>query len=669
MMLTAPNDTTKRCRGSIKLLGDNRHRVIPFLAEGNRYRFHFSKAEAQVYRRRKKIKPTEWAPKSFKVPYGPFESRFLNFDVTPHLHGMLDAYALPFVRKIAVCAAPQTTKTTFAHVATAWSSVFEPGPVLHCYPTESASIEIMEERIQRTYKESPQLSRMLTGRKEDMGKYKLRLRNMWHRIAWSGSVTSTAHRSVKIYVADEVDKYNEFPSEHEASTLDLLKLRLRTYKNTGKGLILSSTSVEGGFIWRELTKETEAVFVFWSVCPYCGTEQLMDFNKDTWTWPHDAAGHSLDRKEIFSKKLARYVCTAPGCRREWDDDARDKAQRLNMKHGWRLRTEDGSKGEEMFRYLARHRCATIGFLVPSWISYFVSLSEVAADYLKCKDKNLSPEEQFAAYKHFQNAHRSLPWRVELQAQPVEKLLEFCDDRPEGMLPGGEQVASLLAAIDTQDDNRFYLSIWAIGWGFANEQWLVLRREVFSFAEIAERLWNAEYFDADGQRYVVEHALIDMLGHRTKEVLEFCLQYEGLITPCFGSARQMSMGYAFSQREYLPGTDQPLPGGGIRAIRMNTKFYKDNMAIKLSLDPDSPGAVHFYAEVGEEYCKQLISESRDDKGNWKRLGNRPNHYWDNWCAVNCLADWLGVKHRIKPEPGQADEELEDTVITAQSNWMR
>ena len=631
------------------------------LLHNNAYRFSFSTPEKQVVRRRKKEKPTDWAPKNFKVPYGPFESRYFSFDITPHLYGMLDAAAQRYVRKVAICAAPQTTKTTFIHVILAWLSVFFPGLALHVYPTEGTGKEIMEERIQKIYTESPTLRRLLTGRKEDKSQLKLRLRNMVHRMAWAGSLTSLSHRSVKYYVADETDKYDERPSETESSTLDLLKLRGRTYDDRGgKGFIASSASIDAGFIWTEITKETQAVFVYWSRCPYCDTEQLMDFNKDTFTWPHDEEGHSLPRLEIEDKKLARYVCVAPHCRREWDDSARNKAQQLAMRTGWRLRMPEGGKGEEMGIYMRRERPRSIGFIVPSWISYFVSLSSVAADYLKCKDKNLSPEEQFKAYQHFQNAHRSLPWKVELQEQPVDKIKEFCDDRPEGRLPGGEVVAALLAGIDTQDDNLFYLSVWAIGYGFQNEQWLVLRKPLDSFEAIAKTLWESEFFDADGQRYHIEHAMIDMLGHRTKEVFEFCIQYEGLISPCYGSARQMSQGYVFSQREYIPGTDKPIPGGGIRAIRMNTKYYKDHMATKLSLEPDTPGCIHLYKNVGDDYCKQLVSEARDIKGNWKQIGSRDNHYWDNWCAVNCLADWLGIKHREKPDSRVVQEE-EDSIV--------
>jgi phage terminase large subunit GpA-like protein len=625
------------------------------LEDGRRYRFYFSQSERQAWRKRKKEQPSKWAQKNIKIPTGPFEGNFINFDITPHLIGIIDAYALPFIRKITIVAAPQTTKTTAALICKAWSSVFEPGPTLSVYPTEVTGAEIMTERILPTYKSSPQLRKLMTGRKEDESKNVLRLRSMYHRIAWSGSLTSLAHRSIKIMDMDEVDKYAEAPSDRETGTIYLAKLRQRAYGRSSKLLMMSSCSTEAGPIWQELTKETAAVFIFWVKCPFCGGEQYMDFTKETFWWPHGEDGHSLDRKEIKERRLARYICQMPGCRQMWDDDSRDKAARRGT---FRLETADGTLGEEMFHHLNRTRVQSIGFIIPSWISYFVSLSEVAFAYLKAKDKDLSPEERFFAYKDFQNAHRSRPWKFEVETPPVTKIRALCDDRPAGILPGGDRVAALLFGIDTQDD-CFYLSIWAFGYGMQNEQWLVLRRIVDSTQALAELLWGSVYYDTDGQAHHVEFGMIDMQGHRQKEVLEFCLQYEGLISPCMGSNREMTQAYSFSQKEYFPDTQMAIPGGGIRAFRINTKMFKDNLAVKLAMEPDTPGCVHLYrhAELGDDYCNQLISEARDEKGVWTRISSRDNHDWDCMVVANCVAEYKGVKLRPRPEDVQEEEEVE------------
>lgn len=619
-------------------------------------------------RRRKRIAPSEWAPKHMVIPTGPFEGARMNLSITPHLKGIMDAAVEPYVREINVCAAPQCAKTTLALTLFSWFSVFEPGPALSVYPTESTGTENMVERVHPSYRLSPQLKSLMTGRKEDVSKHNLRLKNMYHRIGWSGSITSLANRSIKLLNLDEVDKYQERPEKTEANTIDLATIRTRTFHNH-KIFKMSSTSVDTGFIWTAISKETEAVFVYWVTCPQCGSTQIMDFTIDTFDWPHDKNGHSIDRMTILSKKLARYVCPHNGCL--WDDDMRNLAIQQGT---WRLLVGDpldpksyANPGEELFRHIRKHRPRSIGFIIPSWISRFVSLSEVAHDFLKSQDKkSLSPEERFMAYQNFQNKHRSLPWRYELEERPVDAIKALRDDRPSGMVPGGNRVATLIAGGDTQDD-CLYVSIWAIGWGQAREMWLVRREKVDSFAALATVLWDSEYLDADGLSYHVELALQDMLGHRTSEVYDFCIEYDGLIMPTFGASKQMPQPYAFSQREYYPGTDKAIPGG-LRAMKINTKWYKDRLAVKLNVDPAAPGAIHLYKDTDEDFCNQLISEARDEKGNWTQIGSRPNHYWDTLVSVSAGADYLGVHHRIRPMD-QQEEELEDNcVIQASSDYM-
>ena len=71
--------------------------------------------------------------------------------------------------------------------------------------------------------------------------------------------------------------------------------------------------------------------------------------------------------------LAWYECAA--CPARWDDEDRNRAVRGGE---WR---EAGS-GLELFEHLRRQRPGKIGFHIPAWLSYFVSLSECAATFLR-----------------------------------------------------------------------------------------------------------------------------------------------------------------------------------------------------------------------------------------------------------------------------------------------
>ena len=46
----------------------------------------------------------------------------------------------------------------------------------------------------------------------------------------------------------------------------------------GADLGAGNIQLEFGQRLRDLVEETQAVFVYWAICPFCATEQLMDFN-------------------------------------------------------------------------------------------------------------------------------------------------------------------------------------------------------------------------------------------------------------------------------------------------------------------------------------------------------------------------------------------------------
>jgi len=633
------------------------------------YQFNFSAHEKKVMRRRKYELPSVWAPKNLVVPLGRFTGSKMDMRVSPHLAGIMDAAVQPFVREINVCAAPQTGKSTLALAVFGWLAVFRPGPAFDVYPNENIAVRNMIKRIQPAFEASRPLKYLMTGRKEDKSKHHLQLSTMEYGIGWAGSVASLSDRSVKFLKLDELEKFAENVQGNEANAGDLAKIRCSVYPDHTI-FSLSSPSIESGPIWTAIIQESEVVFTYWVPCPYCYHVQHMDFNKKSFVWPHGEDGHSIDRKIILSRKLARYVCS--GCGREWDDQDRNRA----IIHGrWYRHTGDLldnksylQKNETLEKYLADHRPGSIGFLVPSWISYFVSLSQVAHDFLKSTDKKISAEDRFQAHKNFHNKHRSLPWRYDVEQRPVASVLALRDDRPIGIVPGHGQVATLVCGIDTQDmggmhgeQTEFYLSIWAVGYGMQRDMWLVRNEFVQTFDALASVLWDSIYFDAAGNEYGVEMAFIDMLGHRTSEVIDFCVKYDGLIKPCFGSARDMGgQPYAFSQREFYPGTDVPIPGG-LRSIKINTKWFKDRMHLKMKINPGSPGSLRLNAETSEEFCKHLVSESRDEKGKWLQIKGRANHYWDTLIISSVVADFLGYQHRQAPV--MADIVPEQEVVQA------
>jgi hypothetical protein len=106
-------------------------------------------------------------------------------------------------------------------------------------------------------------------------------------------------------------------------------------------------------------------------------------------WPEDVR----DPEKVLNNELAYYEC--PACGSCWTNLKRDAAARFGR---WVAmeKSRDGEKeiegtGLELFEYLKKYNPRKIGFHIPSWVSPFVTLSEVAAAFLKgLKDRYLHP---------------------------------------------------------------------------------------------------------------------------------------------------------------------------------------------------------------------------------------------------------------------------------------
>ena len=224
-------------------------------------------------------------------------------------------------------------------------------------------------------------------------------------------------------------------------------------------------------------------------------------------WPADVR----DPSEIERGNLARYMCR--GCSALWDDEDRNKAVRSGS---WRDR--DG--GEDMWAVLRTHKPAKIAFHIPAWLSYFVVLSECAAAFLR----GLKNRRSCATSRT--DTPPSPGWNT--SGRQEDAILSLCDERPEGIAPGGGIVGP--HGRDRHAGRR--LLVLHPAWGFAEseESWQVREGFLTSFADLERVLFLDEYRDADGLVYPVQIAVQDAMGHRTTEVYDFCRRYRGWNSP-------------------------------------------------------------------------------------------------------------------------------------------
>lgn len=617
------------------------------MSDGFSHTTCFSPAEKQVYRRRKIISPSAWCEKHRPITKGALAGSLMRLEYTPHIAGQMDALFFPSVRTMTVCAAPQTAKSTMADSCILYSMDMAPGPCLSVYPDRNTAEKNCRERIHTAIDKSARLRRLKTGNKDDITATKVQLATMLYQMGWSGSAISLSNDSYRYLDLQEVDKYPEAPNSREAGTIELAETRVIAYPLNHKIIITSTPTTEQGAIWQALTVESEVIFDYYVRCPVCDHEQTMIF--DNIHWPHGDDGHSLDYRTIEKDRLAWYECEK--CHEHWDDYQRNKAIQTRT---WRQKTHDETKGLELFQYLNRHRPRHIGFHQPSWISSLVSMSQIAGDWLKITDPRKDYAEQRRARKNFYNKHRAEPWTDYEASRQGEQLLTLVEDRPDGIVPGNNKVAALLFGADTQDDG-FYYTIWAIGYGRTMDMWLVKAGFVVNFEDLETVLWDYEYKDAAGQVFVTQFGLIDSKGHRTSEVYDWTNQFPGLVLPSSGE-QTMQGPYTFADVEFYPGTEKRKFPGSLKRVRVNTTYYKDKFDGKLRIAPVDPGSVKLHGEVAAipgDFCAQLCAETRDDSGYWQQIGSRANHYWD--CAVLTMvaADIRGI--RFWPDPNEETQQ--------------
>lgn len=605
------------------------------LAEKYHYSLKLKAGEKKIWRKSRPILPSKWNEQNRMVTMSPIPGKWSN-SVTPYLTDIMDASFFESVENINICAAHQVGKSECVNNCMGYCVDRRPGSFLVGYPDELTARDNSKDRIADMIRTSSRLREHLTGYDDDISFYRINFKHMQIYMGWARSISRMVNKPLPYAVFDEVDLYPDVVGKQKADPINEGENRTRTYNEYRKIWKTSSPTIEEGRIWQILLNETQIVFDYWAKCPDCDLIHLMVFNEDCFKIPEN----ERDPQKIKAEKLGWYEC--PGCRSKWNDAKRDEAVRLGkwlasggpMVEKSREETMNADQWVWIWDYLKIHRPISIGFHMPSWLSHFVFLSAIMARFIKgTKNK--------AALRHHMNTDRALPWKIYEQERKEDQILALRDDRPRGMVPGGGIVACLTAAVDTQDDG-FYYEIRAWGYGMEKESWCIREGFVTEFDALVQVLWQDQYEDGEGNPYLVRLVLQDAMGHRTSEVYDFCRLHRGKILPIKGEQR-MNQPFTYTNLEYYPGKsrNKPIPGG-LKLVRVNTNYYKNDLSSILEIPPADPGAWHYHRETTEDWARQMTAEYIDEKGLWQLMASRANHAWDVSVYNLCAHDVLGVK---------------------------
>ena len=482
----------------------------------------------------------------------------------------------------------------------------------------------------------------MTGYGDDASSLRINLLHMPIYLGWSGSVSRLGNKPIRILILDELDKYKN--PKNEASSESLAEKRTTTWRTRRKVVKISTPTTEDGPIWKALTEEAGARFDFWVRCPHCGFFQHMDFERIA--WPGKDEEKSPDAETVLAKRLAYYACEY--CGAVWDDGDRDRAVRGGE---WRERTS----GLELMAHVAAHRPVKVGFHIPAWPSYFVSLSEVAHASAQIARR----AENWTTFKNFRNQYAAEPWVESHAARSEDAILALCDDRPRGKVPrpGGRKRAGIRPSGHggRRSSTISGTSSGPTAMAKPRRAGLVASGSADNLAALEEILFGSVYADPDGREYAVKAAMIDAMGGRTAEVYRWAVRHRGGVFPWQG-VRSMAQPYTPSHQEYFPDAKGNKVENPRRADALPLRRDVTSSPIwrsRLGVRPDDPGAFHLHANDGgqlEQYAKELCAEVWDDeKQGWENPANKPNHFWD--CEVmqqGPFAFILNVRHRRRPD---------------------
>ena len=601
----------------------------------------FRPAELKVFRKRKRLPGPQWMERNIHVPIGSRQGLYRNQN-NPALYGVLDWSTRPYVRVTVLGKGIQIGGTLGFYGLLLREGEYTSDNALVVVADERTLKKLIKKRLQKMIDHSPTLASIKSSNPDDTTMYSITLGHGFTIDgAWASSETSVSSESYRIVILDEISKYKTRGNIEDA------KARATVFPDTHKIWILSSPGIDTDDPDNRdpLTKEAEACDVmleYHAICPDCGAGQVMIFDRFKWPGQANLDGDiESNAKAIRRNRSAWYECEQ--CSSRWNDYKRDKAILAAMHHGWK--PTDGADIEQP---------RSVYFHFPSWLSPYVSMSDVTADWLEAQ----GDEEKL---RKWHNRHGGVAYRYGSQRRPADSIMKLRDDRPEGLVPS-VPIAAISCVADMQK-RGFWYKVTAWGYGLEQESWLLKSGYVDSWEALQRIMFESEFRDVNGTIYNVNLRGLDSGGgegelnadlSRTAEAYLFAAANPGVIL--FKGRRRQSRNYSVSDIDRLPGTNKALPGSA-KLYTLNTTFYKDKLAAKLMVTTSDPGAWHVHQDIDEDFAKQMVSESKNDHGIYECPKGRANHLWDCSSMELALVDIAQVKFWPAPDQQHVDEQLQ------------
>lgn len=572
---------------------------------------------------------SKWAEKHRFLPMGRSASPGPWSNKAYYTVEIMDSLNDEFVERITIMASVQSSKTESVYNMLGYAICEDPAPALVCMPT-LATLRRVNKRIEMMIKESPEMSKHLTGDPDDLTRTELRLRNMIIYFATAGSSSDLRNVEARYILLDETDEYQAGAGE-QGSPIEMAEARATTYWNR-KIITCCTPTTEDGYINIEYQRSDKRKC--WVPCPHCGGYQVLSFWRvkhrgcELGKWPKE----KRDPEYITTNRVARYECEH--CGEEIDD--RHKAWMLRfctwLPEGHHIE-KDGTCA------IPRPRNSHVGYHWSALYSPWRTFSDVASRFFSTKDDT-------EKYKTFVNLWLGEPWKEVVRHRESTEILALRNELTMLVVP--PWTIALTAGIDNQ---RYGKWIVIRAWGRDLKSHLVRHGFVESFEEIEQWIFN-DVYPMEGSDIVlpVWRAGIDIGGGlgedpeddtMTEQVYDWIRRSgRGVVFGTKGLSRSLEGGkkMRLSDIDTRPtaGRRPKLNRQGVRLWLLDTGRIKDAVWSRIE-----SGKFHLNSDVDEAYARHLTAEGKekgkDGRYTWKVQGTRANHQLDCEVIAAAMAD--------------------------------
>jgi len=540
---------------------------------------------------------------------------------TPYLVGPMQAFSDPGVETIVCCFAAQCGKTEFQNNCLGYIAMEEPGTTLVAFPSERSADKHIKSRVHPMILQSEELKRRLAPGPDSLGIKEIHFDRCSVYTAWSNSPDSMSSTPCRYVIVDEADAFAAYAGGKHGNPIELLSARTRAYKGRNKILIVSTPTVEYGYVWPLWLKSNRQLHHV--PCPHCGEYQALEFPNLKWQ-------KKCSPLEVYEQNLAWYECAH--CKEE----IRPQQKREMVSRGvWCPAGQHVNRSGELEGPSPPK--IRSGFRLPVLYSPMVTWGEVAKEWIE------SLGDQGAIHNFF-NLSQALPYEQKRKPVTVAKINQAKRKYPAGTVPVG--ALKLTAGIDVQMDHFWYV---VRAWGLKERSWLVRYGMCLSFPEV-EAVLMSGYPSVEGDRqFVVTKACIDS-RYRMSEVHEF-------VRPRFPRViATMGSGHPAMVHSKMPSHPEP----GILRYTFKADLYKDKLSSLIEGRGGEEPEWAVFDGVEDDYVQQMTSEEKKFEVKngrkfytWKaKTDTTPNHLWDAEVLAVLAAELSGVPYlhlQKLPEP--------------------